>query len=240
TLLHEANVLPGVANRLLGRKADAVCLGVGEAAAWIPAGRTLVTGNPVLADLDPMPAADARRRLGLAAERTTLLVTGGSLGSNVLNAWMASNPSVGDAQIVWQCGAANEAVLAAGSPNTQPRGFIGDMSAAYSAADVVVAAAGALTVAELAALNKAAVIVPQPNVTDGHQAKNAAALAARGVPVVAADQVMMALAGAVRLLLERERPRPAAADALAAAYIAGAAARIAAAAARLAQRRMAA
>ena len=88
TVLHEANALPGVANRILARRARAVCLGRETAAAFFPGVRTIVTGNPVAPGVEARPRAASRRALGLAPEQRTLLVTGGSLGHPGLNRWV--------------------------------------------------------------------------------------------------------------------------------------------------------
>lgn len=228
TLIHEANSLPGLANRFLGRRASVVCLGDGGAASYFPGGRSVVTGNPVRPGLAAVPAAAARARLGLRAEGKTLLVTGGSLGSPALNRWMrAAGPRLAQAgvQVVWQCGRAHSAALAGATP--APVAFLDDMAAAYGAADLVVASAGALTLAELAGLGKPAVLVPSPDVTEDHQAQNARALAARGVPVCGPDEVDARLLNLVLGLLADDERRRAAGTALASSARTGAAERIA-------------
>jgi UDP-N-acetylglucosamine--N-acetylmuramyl-(pentapeptide) pyrophosphoryl-undecaprenol N-acetylglucosamine transferase len=234
TLLHEANAVPGVANRLLGRRARAVCLADAAAARRFPAGRTLVTGNPARPDLSRVPVAEARARLGLPAAGPVLLVTGGSLGSTVLNRWMraAAAPLVAaGVAVVWQCGPAHEAALRAAGLAVSPVGLLGDMATAYGAADLVVAAAGALTLAELAALGQAAILVPAPDVTDDHQAANARALT--GVPRLAPPEVEARLLPLVLELLGDPAQRRAIGAAFAAAAVPDAADRIAAEVLRL-------
>jgi len=188
TLIHEANARPGITNLLLGRNADVVCLGSEQAAASFPAGRTLVTGNPVRPGLaTPVDRAAARARLGLRDQRT-LLVLGGSLGARRLNEWVLAEQQRFAAlglQVLWQCGAAHagdcRARLRADDIHLTP--FLDDMPAAYAAADLVVAAAGAFTLAELAFLGKAAVIVPARDVSEDHQSHNARALERQGLCV---------------------------------------------------------
>lgn len=229
-LLHEANAVPGLANGLLARGADVVCLGLAEAAppftralerGWIgrgrgrgrAAGRVVHTGTPVrpeVAGARGVAAADARARLGLDPSRQTVLVMGGSLGSAALNAWMLAEGwklvMPGARQILWQCGRAHFAACRFGlgqvvGVHLVP--FLDDMQAAYAAADLVVAGAGAGTLAELAELGKPAIIVPDHGVSEDHQARNAEPLGRAGVPVWSdADPLGEALTVRVRTLAD--------------------------------------
>lgn len=188
-LLHEANARPGVANKLLARVADVVCVGVQAAAPWFSAARRVVhTGNPIRAELAlPLPpVAEARRRLGLAAERATVLVMGGSLGASRLNDWMLTAAARFDSspqQVLWQTGRKHFDGCAARvgtRANVHLVPFLNDMAAAYAAADLVVAGAGAMTLSELAFLGKPAIVVPDRNVSEDHQAPNAEMIRAQG------------------------------------------------------------
>src|SRR5262249_14883656 len=150
----EANAWPGVANRLLARRARVVCLGVDEAASRLGAGRaagagptTVVTGNPVRGDLPArvaaLPPAAARARFGLAPERKTLLVMGGSLGASRLNDWVLAErarfAAADTPQVLWQSGRAHHAACrarlgkdeasgASGAPGVHLVPFIDDMA----------------------------------------------------------------------------------------------------------------
>ena len=201
TLLHEANAVPGVANAFLSRWADVVCVGLADAgprfpaqarrAAGVrPARRTVETGTPVRPELAAAPAlspADARARLALDPSKRTLLVVGGSLGSNALNAWMLQEArrldEAAPRQILWQCGPAHLADCRAGlggARDVHLVGFLDDVGAAYAAADLVVAGAGAGTLAELALFGKASLIVPNRAVSEDHQLANAEAVGRAG------------------------------------------------------------
>ncbi len=208
TVLHEANARPGVANRLLARRASVVCLGVDEAASWFPRARTVVTGNPVRR-LDGGPAAEARVRLGLDPRTPTLLVLGGSLGSPALNRWVTSRRDALAGlglQLLWQCGPAHlRACAPAAGPRVRVVPFIDDMAAAYAAADVVVTAAGALTLAELCDLGKAAVLVPARGVAEDHQLDNVVGLARRGLAVARQDDEILPAVTALARDPERRR-----------------------------------
>jgi UDP-N-acetylglucosamine--N-acetylmuramyl-(pentapeptide) pyrophosphoryl-undecaprenol N-acetylglucosamine transferase len=197
TVIHEANALPGLANRYLAKKASAICIGCPEAARYFPVGRSVLTGNPIRSVFTdaPLPSrSEARRRLGLDPEKTTLLVVGGSLGTDRLNTWVIDQQRrfAGEGlQVLWQCGRANHEAcrghLVDGlSVHLVP--FLDDMAGAYAAADVVVAAAGAFTLAELAFFAKPAVIVPDREVSEDHQARNADLFEQKGAAICHTDR----------------------------------------------------
>lgn len=187
-LIHEANGRPGVANQLLARVADVVCVGVPAAAAAFSTARRVVhTGNPIRAELTaPLPAVrDARLRLGLLSERQTVLVMGGSLGASRLNDWMlAAGPRLAGAhQVLWQSGRKHfDGCVARGGARAHVHltPFLDDMAAAYAAADLVVAGAGAMTLAELSFLAKPAIVVPDRDVSEDHQRPNGDVIRAQG------------------------------------------------------------
>ena len=205
TLLHEANAVPGVANALLSRWTDVICVGLADAgprfprqarraAGARPARRIVETGTPVrpeLAGARALSAADARARLGLDPAKSTLLVVGGSLGSSALNAWMVQEGRrlTGEPpgpQILWQSGRAHLADCRARLgevPGVHLVAFLDDVGPAYVAADLVVAGAGAGTLSELALFGQAAVIVPDRAVSEDHQLANAEAVGRAGAPV---------------------------------------------------------
>ena len=244
-LVHEANARPGVANQLLARVADVMCVGMAPAASAFPAARRVVhTGNPIRAELTaPLPSvAEARRRLGLAPERTTVLVMGGSLGASRLNDWMlavggrlAASPH----QVLWQTGRAHfDGCLARGGAreHVHPVPFLDDMPAAYAAADLVVAGAGAMTLSELTFLAKPAVIVPDRNVSEDHQTPNADVIRGHGGVVWDRPALDQQLTERVEQLLQDQLARRALGERMGALALPGAAARIAAEIAALAAR----
>src|SRR5262249_3682920 len=152
SVLLEQNAHPGWANRVLARLARRICTTFVEANAYFPAGRVVLTGNPVR--LFPAPSAPPHRGF-------TLLVFGGSHGAHRLNEAMADAASglrdgVPELRVIHQTGAADCPALreryAALAVTAEVCEFIDDMGAAYHAADLVVCRAGATTVAELTAL----------------------------------------------------------------------------------------
>lgn len=188
--VQEQNARPGLTNRVLARAVRRVYAGDVAAAAFFPAGKVRVTGNPLRRSLAaalpyeaPAPGRPAR-----------LLVLGGSQGARALNEGVPDALGRIDLrlEVVHQAGRGNaEAVAAryAGRPGATVVEFIDDMASAYGHAQLVVARAGALTLAELASAGRPALLVPFPFSAGGHQEANARAAEARG---------------AARLLLERE------------------------------------
>ncbi len=203
-IVHEQNAVPGLANRVAARWADTVAVTFpGSADRFRHPERTAVTGDPVREDvcgLDLEGArAEARVRLGLDPDRTTLLVFGGSQGARRIN------QAIIDAHERWEL-AGLQVLHAAGrsaydevapawaaardahpGPPGQVVPFIDQMADAYAAADVVLCRAGATSIAELTVLGLPSVLVPYPHATADHQAANAAALAAIGGATVVAD-----------------------------------------------------
>jgi len=190
-MIHEQNVVPGRANRLLARIAHRICVTFEESQRYFPPMKTVLTGLPLRPEFaDPPPRDEARKALGLESERFTLLVTGGSQGARRLNELtLGAVPLLVEAgvQVLHQTGQKQFASVQA----AQPEGvegyhiwpYIHEMAAAYAAADLVVARAGAATIADLTAVGRPAILVPYP-FAGGHQKKNAESVAARGAAIV--------------------------------------------------------
>ncbi len=212
TVLVEENAFPGLTTRWLARGARQVHLGFPEARARLVVGaRTEVftLGNPVRPlppELGDRPAA--KRELGLDPARPSVFVFGGSQGAQALNYAVAAaleRRLLGDASVLWGTGAAHEAALKryAVPGRVVVRGFFDPIAPAYRAADLVVARAGAMTVAELCAWGKPSVLVPLPTSAAHHQTHNARALAAAGAAIHVAEHDLSAhaLAGLITELL---------------------------------------
>lgn len=196
TLLQEQNSYAGVTNKLLSKKAKAVCVAYDGMERFFPAETIVRTGNPVRAAiLDcPLTKAEAKKALGFDAERPFVLVLGGSLGSRTINDAIKAGLDTFDREgisVLWQTGRfyADECAKdAEGHPLVHATAFIDDMAAAYRAADLVVSRAGASTISELQLLGKPAILVPSPNVAEDHQRKNALALTENGAAVLIDDK----------------------------------------------------
>ena len=183
-ILHEQNAVLGRANRFLARHAAALALSV-EATERVPeSAQTVTTGNPVRPEIAALAAvAYAAPAPG---ETVRILVLGGSLGARVLSDVVpgALAPFAGRVSVVQQCRAEDlervRAAYATSGIAAELAPFFADIPGRLSAAHLVIARAGASTVAELAASGRPAILVPLPGAIDDHQAANAAALAAAG------------------------------------------------------------
>lgn len=197
TAIHEQNAFPGVTNKLLAPLVDVVFAAVPAAVQKLGApNKTLVVGNPVRPEVFFQNRAEARALLG-AGDRTVLLSFGGSLGARRLNevvaelaAWeQAGHKNILHIHATGSREAQAFAVLLeqkgiAGAPNLVVKEYIDNMPQLLAAADLVISRAGALTLAELCAAGRAAILIPSPNVAENHQYYNALELQKVGAAVV--------------------------------------------------------
>ncbi|WHI52252.1 undecaprenyldiphospho-muramoylpentapeptide beta-N-acetylglucosaminyltransferase [Microbulbifer sp. MLAF003] len=171
-IIHEQNAVAGTTNRLLSRIANRVL----EA---FPSGLpgAVQVGNPVRSEIASLP--EPQLRIGTESP-LRLLVLGGSLGAVAINELVpraiAQLPISLRPQVVHQSGErhldlAQEAYRTAGI-EAEVVPFISDMAEAYSAADLIICRAGALTVSEIAAAGVGAIMVPFPFAIDDHQTRN--------------------------------------------------------------------
>lgn len=198
-LIQEQNSYAGVTNKSLAKKAQKICVAYEGMERFFPAGKIVLTGNPVRQNLldNKITKAAAVKQFGLETGKKTVLIVGGSLGARTVNESVLGHLEDirnSDVQFVWQTGKyykkeIDEALSAAGTPrNLFVTDFIGNMDAAYAAADVVVSRAGASSISELCLLGKPCILVPSPNVAEDHQTKNAQALSKRDAAIFVADK----------------------------------------------------
>ena len=199
TAIHEQNAFPGVTNKLLAPDVDIVFAAVPAAVEKLGAPeKTQVVGNPVRPEVfEKAGERDAiRTQLG-AGDRTVILSFGGSLGARRVNevvadlcAWeQKENKPVLHIHATGQYGVElfknleKEKVFAPGG-SLEVKEYINNMPELLAAADLVISRAGALTLAELEAEGRAAVLIPSPNVAENHQYYNAMELQKAGAAVV--------------------------------------------------------
>jgi UDP-N-acetylglucosamine--N-acetylmuramyl-(pentapeptide) pyrophosphoryl-undecaprenol N-acetylglucosamine transferase len=224
-VLHEQNAVPGLANRTLARPARTVALAFAEARRAFPRRtRTVVTGNPVreqivaVANERDRLRKEAASELDLEEDGKTVVVFGGSQGASHVNRSVAEAiPRLDrrDLQVLVLTGAAHEASVRAslpteGSVAVRVRGFLERMELAYAIADVVVARAGATTVAEIAVCGIPSLLIPYPYATGRHQEANARALQRAGAASMLLDDELdgSVLADRIgRLIDDHERLR---------------------------------
>ncbi len=192
------DAIPGRANRYLARFASLVVL------QWEVSGRyfsartqCMALGCPIRASFEKASADEGRRRFGLDPSRPVLLVTGASQGARSVNetlaaVWPAFHRDHPDWQLLHLTGSTDEGVVrssyASAAAPAQVLAFTHDMPLALAAADVVVARAGASTLAELGALGKPAILLPYPYHRDQHQRRNAQVLVDAGAAILVEDQ----------------------------------------------------
>lgn len=189
TVIHEQNAVPGLTNRLLSRIATRITAGTDAGAARLGG---VAVGNPVRGEFFEAPSLGARE----TPRRMRLLVVGGSQGAAILNRLVPGALARVDGAgvrfaAIHQTGKGRAPDVAAAYGRhafsvsaVSPVEFVDDMAKAYADADLIVARAGAMTVAEIAAAGRPAVLVPFAGATHGHQEANARALEAQGAAVV--------------------------------------------------------
>lgn len=181
-----ADAAPLLSLRMLASQAAAIFCGFDGEAAQRAGDKGLVTGNPVRADIAALTPPE--QRFAGREGPLSLLVVGGSLGSQVLNqtlpAALAAMTPAQRPRVVHQCGAAHvettRAAYQAAGVQADVIPFIDDMAARYEAADVVLCRAGAITVSELCVAGVPAILVPLVVKTTAHQRANAEFMASHG------------------------------------------------------------
>ena len=210
-VIHEQNSIAGLANRVLALLADKVLVAFpdpfrprdegGRRSAEKSPGFSLssliprpsfpeVVGNPVRPEIAALPRPEAR--FAGRSGRLRLLVVGGSLGAQALNAVVPEAlkglPEPERPGVVHQAGVQHfEAVKTAyaeAGVMAEVLPFLDDMAARYDACDVVLCRAGALTIAEIAAAGAASILVPYPHAVDDHQTWNARFLSDAGAALL--------------------------------------------------------
>jgi UDP-N-acetylglucosamine--N-acetylmuramyl-(pentapeptide) pyrophosphoryl-undecaprenol N-acetylglucosamine transferase len=185
-VLLEQNVVPGRANLLAARGARRIYSQWAEARRRFAGlgGRFVHAGSPLRSGLERLPRGEARRRLGLEPDAPVVGVIGGSQGAESLNRLAVRELSaVPGARILHLAGPWAERVRAAyreAGREARVEEFRRDMGTFYSACDLVISRAGALAIAELAALGCASVLVPYPHAASDHQTANARVLERAG------------------------------------------------------------
>ena len=201
--LHEQNSVPGLANRVLSRWAASVAVTYEESRAHLsnPA-RVVRTGNPVRESVLGADPARGRQMLGVPFDAPLLLVFGGSRGARHLNQVVVGARdallAVPGSAVVHiagrdECESVRATLVSLGGDadgRYQVLDYVDEMGCVMAAADLVLARAGATSIAELTVLGKPAVLVPYPFATDDHQTLNAASLRAAGAALVFADSAI--------------------------------------------------
>lgn len=218
TAVLEQNAFVGLTNRLLSRFVDRAYLSFEETEAVFGKERSRLTGNPIRFELVQHAKLALADPEGFEMRARTILVLGGSQGARKLNeevprALAEAGVASRGLEVVHQTGESMRDQVEAeyrelGVP-ARVVTFIDDMARAYSNAALVVARAGATTLAEICAIGRPSILIPFPFAADDHQAKNAEALEALGAAICIreADLVVEDLGSRVRALLEEPATR---------------------------------
>ena len=203
-LIMEQNSIPGLANRMLGWWVDYAAVTDHRTARFFGA-RAVVTGNPVRPQFKSIPPRIHKAPF-------TILIFGGSQGARAINEGMRNSlPFLADwkdhLRFIHQTGEQQleqtRSAYAQGGFTADVRAFFENFHEQYGAADLIIARAGATTVAEVKAAGRAAVLVPFPFAADDHQTKNAAAMVEENAAVMIANADLRGdqLATTIRSLL---------------------------------------
>ncbi|MFS0782395.1 undecaprenyldiphospho-muramoylpentapeptide beta-N-acetylglucosaminyltransferase [Bacillus sp. 1P06AnD] len=197
TIIHEQNSVPGLTNKFLSRYCSKVAVCFEEAAAFFPAEKTVLTGNPRASEVVSYRGKAGLKELGLDIGKPTVLVVGGSRGARPINeAVLKVMAELGEKpyQLLYVTGdvhyekVMDEMKLIGNPSNVVVKPFIHNMPAVLAGVDLVVARSGATTLAELTALGVPSILVPSPYVTNNHQEKNANALVKNGAAVMVLEK----------------------------------------------------
>jgi UDP-N-acetylglucosamine--N-acetylmuramyl-(pentapeptide) pyrophosphoryl-undecaprenol N-acetylglucosamine transferase len=192
-IIHEQNAYPGITNKMLAKSVKKVMLAVPDAKKYFDKNVDFViTGNPVRQEILTAKKEESRKELGLD-NRPVVLSFGGSLGARKINEAVAdlvarsgidgryqhihAYGSYGDwfPQLVEEKG-----TDIADCSNLDIRPYVDNMPTCMAAADLVICRAGAITLSEIQAMGKPAILIPSPNVAENHQYHNAMALVNAG------------------------------------------------------------
>ena len=197
TLIQEQNSYAGLTNKLLAKKAKAICVAYPGMEKFFPKDRLYYTGNPVRSDILNLEGKREKgiAHFGLNPDLPIVLVLGGSLGARTINQAIAGSMVEFQAkryQVLWQTGRyyfndMNKLVAGSGLEMIHPKEFIREMDLAYAVADLVISRAGALSVSELSLVGKPVIFIPSPNVAEDHQTKNAMAFVSQGAALMLVD-----------------------------------------------------
>lgn len=197
TIIHEQNAIPGVTIKILSRFADVIAMGFEESKNHFKTVNKLVhTGNPIRQELINIDKETAKRRLGLD-NKPVILAVGGSLGAQKINEsiveYIKSIYRKNKVYLMFGTGEKqyqdvldtlkSQGIDLEMDKNIRVFPYINDMNI-YAASDLVICRCGAMTLSEVTAMGKPAILIPSPNVTHNHQEYNARALEKQGAAIV--------------------------------------------------------
>jgi UDP-N-acetylglucosamine--N-acetylmuramyl-(pentapeptide) pyrophosphoryl-undecaprenol N-acetylglucosamine transferase len=193
TFLHESNTIPGRANRWLSHVVDQAFVGFPSAGKRLYTENVVTTGTPVRPQFQPSEPGPCRTALGLAGNRPTVLVMGGSQGASAINRLVEDTlplltQQYPELQYIHLAGGADYERMRAAyerfSCRAIVRPFLTEMDLALGASTFAISRAGASSLAEFAAMRLPAVLIPYPSAADKHQWHNGRAYAEAGAALL--------------------------------------------------------
>ncbi len=193
-ITHDSDAMPGLANRIIGRWATIHSVALPKEVYKYSEHNTVTVGVPIHANYQPVSSSmqiKYRQEIGLGEYHKIILITGGGLGAQRLNIAvskvipdllnqykdLAIVHTVGRGNVTSMCDLYQQTLDSKDLKRVVIEGYLTDLYKFSAAADLIIARAGATNLAEFAAQRKACIIVPNPQLTGGHQLKNAAYLA---------------------------------------------------------------
>ncbi|MBI3755210.1 MAG: undecaprenyldiphospho-muramoylpentapeptide beta-N-acetylglucosaminyltransferase, partial [Deltaproteobacteria bacterium] len=206
TAILEQNTIPGLTNRILGRFVNIIFIAFEESKRFFPAGRVVLAGNPIRKEL-------LKTRANREGEKFSILVFGGSQGAKAINtAFLDAMEYLADIRdslrVIHQTGDADYTMVKETYERKDIKAdifrFIDDMSSVYASTDLVICRGGATSIAEVAALGLAAILIPYPFSANNHQEINTRCLADKGAAVMLKQDEIIgdALASLIRRFYE--------------------------------------
>jgi UDP-N-acetylglucosamine--N-acetylmuramyl-(pentapeptide) pyrophosphoryl-undecaprenol N-acetylglucosamine transferase len=184
TAILEQNTVPGVTNRMLGKRVKKVFISFDESKKFFPEKKIIYSGNPVRKKICDNIEKNKVEKTG---DNVNILVFGGSQGAHRINVLMSEGIGLlkdKNISILHQTGKMDKEFVEEKYKNSGVEGevkeFINDMAKAYGWADIIICRAGATTIAELSIAKKPCILIPYPYASDNHQEHNARSLENQG------------------------------------------------------------
>ena len=197
TVIQEQNSYPGITNKMLASKANAICVAYDGLDAYFKSNKIIKTGNPVRQDLLTIDEKrnEAQEFYGLQNDKKTIVILGGSLGARRINQLIENELPFfkeQNVQVIWQCGKfyIDEYKKYHNNADVLVYDFIERMDLLFAAADVIVSRAGASSVSELAIVGKPVIFIPSPNVAEDHQTKNAKSITDKNAAILIKESAL--------------------------------------------------
>lgn len=193
TIIHEQNSVPGLTNKFLSRYVDRVAISFEESQSYFQKSKVVFTGNPRATAVIGQNGKKGIESVGLDPEKKSVVIVGGSRGAQPINNAVVNGLSElvkKEYQVLYITGDIHYEDIKAkvkkvkNLSNLIVKPFIHNMPEVLAGADLIVARAGATTLAEITALGLPSVLIPSPYVTNNHQEKNARTLSGKGAAIL--------------------------------------------------------